>query len=233
MFRIIRNELEDRAINLDKLAAFYYGGSHEFAAELYVIVLKLKWICSGQRMEGQMKKLVRVLGAIILLWAFTGAVNASLIGDTVYVEQYHPYPNTASDDYQSISTVVAEGDSDIVTLGRYSVDIEKDFLTVSFNHGDTFSVFDFNGLVISDMQDSRDGYYLLNVAVETDIAGWDDSRIYFGDDFAAFNWAGLSFSNTTEFTATLEFVPVPMPIPTTMVLFITGLLGFAVVRRKN
>lgn len=184
-------------------------------------------------MEGQMKKLVCVLGAVILLWAFTGVVDASLIGDTVYVEQIYPYLNLEADAYKSAAVEVAAGDGDVVTLGRYSVDIEEDFLTVDFNRNDNFGVFDFNGIVISDMNDSRDGYYLLDVEVITDVAGWDDSRVIFGDDFAAFNWSGLSFSSTSEFTAMLEFGPNPIPIPTTMVLFITGLLGIAVVRRKK
>ena len=94
------------------------------------------------------------------------------------------------------------------------------------------SILNFNGLVVSDLDDDGgNGWILLNAAVQTDVAGWDDSRIIIGNDYVGFNWSGLAFNTTTDFEATLEFGPNPIPIPTSLMLFITGLAGFAVAHK--
>lgn len=176
-----------------------------------------------------MKKLVGVFSAFIVVLIFTGLANASLIDDSVVIGHHGP---TINDVLISDTVQVKTGTDDVVTLGSFSVDMEADSLTVAFNRSDFFSAFSFNGLVVSDLDDNGGSdYILLNVGVDTDVAGWNASRIIFGDDFAAFNWAGLTFDTSTNFEAMLEFGPNPIPIPTTMVLFITGLVGFAAARK--
>ena len=178
-----------------------------------------------------MKKYVSCFATVFLFWAFIGTVNASLIGDTVTLS--HNGPTLESVAYAD-TVVISSGDDDVVTLGSFSVNFDENSFSVNFNTKDYFSTFMFNGLVVNDLHDvNNEDYYLLNVEVKTDVAGWDDSRIIFGDDFAAFNWSGLSFNTDSEFTAMLEFGPNPIPIPTTMILFATGLIGLAMVRRKK
>ena len=173
-----------------------------------------------------MKRLVSAFGVLSLIWAFAGPVSASLIGDTVVVGYAQPY--YWSPPLISQQVTVESGAGDLVTVGSFQIDIEDTSLTVNSSTTEFFLNKSFNGLVIREIDD-----YLTGVQVNTDISGWDESRIIFGEDFAAFNLAGLSFTNNTEFNAMFEFGPNPIPIPTTAVLFVTGLIGFALVRRKK
>jgi hypothetical protein len=54
----------------------------------------------------------------------------------------------------------------------------------------------------------------------------------FGDDYAGFNWQGLSVDGSTNFTAFFDFGPNPIPIPATLLLFVSGIAGFTLIRRK-
>jgi len=177
-----------------------------------------------------MKKLVGVFSAFMVVLIFTGLTDASLVGDDVVIGHHGP---TINDVAASDTATVATGNGDVVTLGTFSVDMEADSLTVAFNtNGVFFDIRPFNGLVVSDLDDDGGSdYILLNVVVDTDVADWNESRIILGDDFVAFNWQKLTFNTTTNFEAMLEFGPNPIPIPTTMVLFITGLVGFAAARK--
>ena len=178
-----------------------------------------------------MKKLFIVCGAVVTLLLFTGFVQADLVGETVLVERHFPFLNTVLGTH-SHSVEVTNDDSDLVTFGSvFTVDVNATNMVVDFLKTETFGIADFNGLVISDWSSDL---ILLNVTVETDpgLENWDPlSDITFGDDFAAFNWSGIQFQSTTPFEAMFEFGPNPIPIPATMVLFVTGLFGFAAVRR--
>lgn len=178
-----------------------------------------------------MKKLVSVMGTIVFLLAFSGMVNASLVDDTVYVEYYYPYLDFDAEPAKSATVdQVSIGADDLVdTLGRYTVNIEGSSFVVEFTRTDFFTELDFNGLVIRDLNDDGgDNYILLGVEVEaTNVAGWDDTLLTFGDDFVALNWSGLAFEADSSFEAILEFGPNPIPIPTAIILFVTGLIGFS------
>ncbi|MGD2271436.1 MAG: PEP-CTERM sorting domain-containing protein [Desulfobacterales bacterium] len=170
----------------------------------------------------------------MLLVGLTGLAQASLIDDQVLVEHHFPFFSTVDDDSGGGEVTVQDGTAEIFGMhfGVYDVDIEEDSLTVNFLKTNQFGSSDFNGLVLGDLDDSEADYILLGVDVETNMTGWDDSRLLFGDDFAGFNWQGLTVDGSTDFTAFFEFGPNPIPIPATLLLFITGIVGFSLLRRK-
>ncbi len=168
--------------------------------------------------------------------------------------------------YPSATTTVAEGDSDQTTVYfsypyTYLIDTEADSIYVDYSYliipGDSgtwwntstscqwngdFTSFDcvdvpvaFNGLRVSDLDDSS-GNPLVNVTVDTNMAGWDNSRLSFGADDVWFNWAGLSFDSGTYLNAQLEFGggngSAQVPEPATLLLLGGGMAMFAAMRKK-
>ena len=184
-----------------------------------------------------MKKITVKIIAIIFVFCLSGFAQASLIDDQVDV--YHRFPFFSIPDEASggdTVTVEAGTKDDIITLhyGVYQVDIEESSVIVDFLKKNQFGdpgLFDFAGLVLTDL-DFGPGYILLGVDVDTNMKGWDESRLTFGDDFVGFNWQGLSVDGDTNFTTLLDFGPIPMPIPPTLLLFATGIAGFVFFRRK-
>ena len=194
-----------------------------------------------------MKKLFIVCGTVAMLLLFTGLVNADLLGEHVLVERHFPTLDqegfTTVYNNNSFGVEVANGDGDKVTFGsQFTVDVGATNIVVDFLKFVSFAEADFNGLVIRRDPSPEyaatntwgSDYILLGVTVDTDLADvdWDPlDDIIFGEDFVAFNWSKVEFQSDTYFEAMLEFGPNPIPIPATMVLFITGLFGFATFQR--
>lgn len=202
-----------------------------------------------------------------------GTAHATLVGDTVTVGHYAPNSTTA---LQTPSSFTVEADAtDIYTFYNsypfgYRVNVEANSILVDFNYlsgaastWDTESQscpigdyecslpFSFNGLGVSGLNDSS-GNALQGVTVDTNMAGWDSTRLSFGSDYVQFDWKGLSFTSdiwtdgtpttlatpATYFNATLDFgqapiTAVPEPETYAMLLAGLGLLGFMGQRRKN
>jgi hypothetical protein len=189
-----------------------------------------------------MKKFTFQIITIAFVFCLSGFAQASLIDDLVDIEHHSPVfgtVDTKSGGGQDIP-VTASGpevppEVEGMHFGVYDVDVEADSVIVDFLRDNQFGnpgVFDYAGLVISDL-DFEPGYILLGVDVTTNMVGWDsDALLMFGDDFAGFNWQGLSVDGSTNFTAVFDFGPNPIPIPATLLLFVSGIAGFALIRRK-
>jgi hypothetical protein len=188
--------------------------------------------CSNTSLS--MKKTILYIITPMLLVGLSGWAQASLIDDQVLVEHHFPFFDSVDEASGGGEVTVQDGTTEIFGMhfGVYDVDIEESSLDVNFTKTNQFSSADFNALVLSDLDDSEPGYILLGVDVDTDMTGWDDSRLIFGDDFAGFNWQGLTVDDNTDFTAFFEFGPNPIPIPATLLLFVTGIVGFTLLRRK-
>ncbi len=193
------------------------------------------------------------------MWA--APVNATLVGDTVTVGHYFPDSVTPlASATPPASFIVQAGNADTYTFYNsypfgYRVNVEASSILVSFDYLNgaagtfpddcsNFSGFfcstgttpvSFNGLGVSDLDDSS-GNVLQSVLVDTNMAGWDSSRLSFGNDSVQFDWKGLSFDNSTYLNATLSFgavaAPIPEPETYAMLLAGLGLFGFAARRRK-
>ena len=196
------------------------------------------------------------LCAACAMWA--GSVNATLVGDSVTVGHYFP-TTPPSGAMQAASFLVQAGNADMYTFYNsypfgYRVNVEANSILVDFAYLDeaagtfpdscpNFTTFfcsigtevSFNGLGVSDLHDSS-GNPLQGVLVDTNMSGWDLSRLSFGNDSVQFDWKGLSFDTSTYLTATLSFgalaAPIPEPETYAMLLAGLGLLGFAARRRK-
>jgi hypothetical protein len=183
-----------------------------------------------------MKKILTIIFAITLSLGFTGAAQASLVGDDVLVEHRFPNMETIFGPGGGWKTVDADSPEAILAFGVYEVDIGESGVHIDFLRNDNFIVARFHGLYLADLNDSNPENILLGVTVDTSLTWWDDSRLLFGDDFVTFNWAGIDEPNqiasTDYFDAVFQFGPNPIPIPTSLLLFVTGIVGFMLIRRK-
>jgi hypothetical protein len=181
------------------------------------------------------------------MWA--GVADASLVGDTVTVGHYSPDSSTPLGGFSSEFTSVVEagtGDNVLFYFGypyAYNVNVEAASILVDYTYlagasgtwcADAFCAFgtavSFNGLGVSGLDDSS-GNNLQNVLIDTNMVGWEASRLSFGDHNVLFDWKGLSFDNSTYFNATLQYSAVPLP--PAVFLFGSGLIGLLGLGRKN
>jgi len=65
--------------------------------------------------------------------------------------------------------------------GTYYVNVEADSIIVDFRAGGIWDSVIFNGLCIDSLDDDSD-YPLLNVSIDTDMVGWNSSRLSFDQD---------------------------------------------------
>jgi hypothetical protein len=186
-----------------------------------------------------MKKFLTLIFAITLSLGFSSAVQASLVGDDVLVEHRFPDMNTPYEGDPGGGWKIVDAESPEATLafGIYAVDIGESDVHIDFLDDDQFGTVAFHGLYLADLNDSNPENILLGVTVvDTSFTWWDDSRLLFGEDFVYFNWAGIGDPNqvasTDYFDAVFQFGPNPIPIPTSLVLFVTGFVGLMLIRRK-
>jgi len=182
-----------------------------------------------------MKKTAVLLGTLSLVFGLITPAAASLVGDDVLV-QYIEVDSVM----QSGDVTVTDDATDAITTAwtTASVDMGPSGVQMDLLWPNSYSPDSrFSGIKISGLNDiANQDWLLLDVDVTTDIAGWTDDRIDFGYDgtgsWVSFAWQGLGWSQDQSFDAMFTFGPNPIPIPATMVLFVTGLVGFAVIRRR-
>ncbi|VAW19316.1 hypothetical protein MNBD_BACTEROID05-724, partial [hydrothermal vent metagenome] len=142
----------------------------------------------------------KLLPAFILsiLLMTSSSVHAMLLGDTIGLS--HRFPS--SDDFiEGYLVEVQAGNSDVTTFGSiYTANPEDDQILYDFFRPFTFSSDPFNGNVVEFIDDS-----LVDVTVDTNLLGWDDSFMSMEDDRIAFNWRNLSVDQNSYFYASLAF----------------------------
>ena len=176
-----------------------------------------------------MQKILTLLVTLSLVLGVMSISQASLIGDDVTIKYQDPFV------VESQTVTVQDGTQDAVDfmLGSLTINMEADTVIVSFNNPTTFADGFFSGLIIDDLNPGMPYLNLADVNVDTNMAGWSTDRLLFYDDMVMFNWAGLTADQSTTFSADLVFDANPVPIPGTMLLFVTGIGGVVIASRRK
>jgi len=154
------------------------------------------FFCLKRRCE--MKRIGVLLLGFVITFYFVGIANAGMIGDTIRLE-YH-VPNVG-DVYAGITTTVETGTADQWEWASLCiVNPEHESIEVAGVASWTINPSSFSGLVVSDIDDT-----VQVVTVDTNLAGWDNSRLFFDDHSIRFNFGGLEFLATTYLNASIIF----------------------------
>ena len=180
--------------------------------------------------------------AVLLAFGVATGAGASLIGDEVTIQYLE---NNVVLDEQTF--IVEGGNNDIQSTGFNTIklNIEADKVLIDFTGFNSFDTgfSTFFGIKILGLNDVDNPDWVLlgaNVTENTmpSATQWfaeEESRLLIdpvnGD--VGFVWHQMSYRPGQSFTAMLEFGPNPIPIPATMALFVTGLIGFIIIRRKK
>lgn len=189
-------------------------------------------ISHSSGLENNMARiLICALGVILLA---SVQAHASLIGDVVTVRHYFPTNLSVHDDMGPVT--VAAGTSDSVTYfsGVYTVNVEASSVLVDFNASASWTSASFNGLIVGDL-DFSPLASVTGLTIDTNIAGWTNSRATFTGDSVSFNWNGLSVNSSSYFNAVIETDAIDaVPEPATMVIWscLCG-LGFVCTRHGS
>jgi hypothetical protein len=183
-----------------------------------------------------MKFLTAGLMAVLLICGISGSVSASLIGDDVYVD-YIVNGTSYASYFGGWAEVDAGMETPEISNDYYEYFFDADRLRIDFVRPDSFGNSTlFSGIALSSLNDVENpDWILLGVDVQTDLTGWSDDRIVFDEtgQYVGFSLENLSTAGAENFTAIFEFGPNPIPIPATMTLFVTGLIGFIALRRLH
>ena len=185
--------------------------------------------------------IMTIAAALLSLGLATGA-GAALIGDEVTIQYIE---NNEVIDEQTV--IISESSSDTIRTGynTISLNMEANTVFIDFVGFNSFpqSFTTFFGIKILGLNDvDNPDWVLLGADVTentmTDAGLWyaeEESRLLIdplsGD--VGFDWHQMSYRPGQSFTALLEFGPNPIPIPATMALFVTGLIGFIIMRRRK
>lgn len=183
------------------------------------------------------QRLALILFGCLIALSFTNKASAMLLGDQILFgsvldtgDGRGPImsPNTIH------QFVVQNGPADTFGLfplnGQNIIRInpEDNQILINFIPDLNWGVHPFNGIYVQEIDAT-----LTNVAIDTDVPGWNSSRLFFNAHEIHFNFSGAGFSpHATHFNANLTFAPVT-PEPATMFLLGSGLLGAFAYRRRS
>ena len=174
-----------------------------------------------------------VAGILGALFSF-GQAQAFVIGDQVLVSWLYPDQGTSYWDSSVITVSDAVELPNIADLGVLDVNISDESPELAFDFTNTTSFFDtsFNGFFIQDFSSSIADFLDVTIA-DTNLEGFDASRIFFSSEAIYINFSGIAFNNQSYIDFDIDFESVSVPEPGTLLLFGIGIAGIAGVRARK
>jgi hypothetical protein len=184
-----------------------------------------------------MRRLLVITAVLILSLGSISESSAYFIGDDVTFEYW------VKGDLRNSKTVTVQDrpdETDFVVweFGTTRLDVDEDRFTLDMIYKNAFSssglFWGYKVLGLENVQNPD--WIFLGVSVESDLPGWSANRFQMTSDEdgidLAFNLQGMSLPEGSSLTAVFDFGPNPIPIPATAALFVTGLIGFALIRKR-
>ena len=188
-----------------------------------------------------MKPLPVFLTIFMLSLGLAAGAGASLIGDEVTLQYWE---NDILEDEQTF-TIDAGPDNITTGFGTIRLDMTANEVVINFIRPNSYAPGNtsFFGIKLLGLDDVENPDWILLGAdvtqnTMTSSALWyaeEDERLMIDpiNGNISFDWNQMSYQTGQRFTAMLEFGPNPIPIPATMALFVTGLIGFILIRRRK
>jgi hypothetical protein len=167
--------------------------------------------------------------AVFAAFAVVSA-RATLIGDSIDITRSFPISSGGPQSYFGV-TVQAGTDDAVDFLGGVRVNPEGSGIKISFLTAGSFTSGSSDAIVISGINDT-----LLGVSVNTNLSGWDGTRLSFDAHSVTSEFEGLTFGADSFFDVFFEIQIDGNPIPdeaTTVALLAVALVTITTARRVS
>ena len=189
----------------------------------------MKPLVKKTKEEKAMKKFPVILGAFLVVLFAVGTANAAFLnGKQIFAEYLLPDQSTQLISYGQLTVGPFKEIYNDGLGGYFRVNLSDKNITFKFLQTNEFDPAAFNGLHFQDTLNNITNFASVTVNPATTIAGFA-SRVSFDGNNIYANFQNLEFNPST--VVSLDIAPVP--IPSAMILFASGLAGLVGIGRMR